>query len=116
MQIGVQVANEIAAVDAQEFDRFLRVNVTGTMLVTRDISAAMKTQAALPVDLASPNRGTTRGAIVNMGSAQSLVAWPGMVQYTASKFAVLGISKNAGKFVLLFFHFLSCFIFTRSST
>jgi NAD(P)-dependent dehydrogenase (short-subunit alcohol dehydrogenase family) len=82
-----------------EFGRFLDVNVRGTLVVLRAVSAAMKAQS--PRDTSSVERGVRgmaqRGAIVTMGSAQSMVAWPGMVQYTASKFAVLGISKNAGE-------------------
>lgn len=75
----------------------LDVNVTGTFLVTRAMSALMKSQEPQVVDKDCPARGTTRGVIVNLGSASSLVATPNMVQYTAAKHAVLGITKNAGK-------------------
>lgn len=86
-----------------EFGRFLGTNVTGTLLVTREVSAAMKAQQPRPVqDNQDPTplaqaRSLARGAIVNMGSAQSFASFPGMVQYTTSKFAVLGMSKNAGE-------------------
>ncbi|KAI1817114.1 NAD(P)-binding protein [Poronia punctata] len=93
--IGVQVAQEVADADAAEFSRFLNVNVTGTLLVTRDVSAIMKKQEPRPLDPACAERGVGRGSIVNMGSLASYVPQPGMVQYTASKHAVLGISRNA---------------------
>lgn len=96
-QIGVQNASETAEADAAEFDRFLGVNVTGTFLVTREVSAIMKTQEPILVDAGSPRRGVSRGAIVNMGSLASFAPQPGMIQYTASKHAVLGLSKNAGE-------------------
>jgi len=93
--IGVQLANEVAQADVPEFDRFLDVNVKGTLLVMRYVSAAMKLQEPRPVDEGLAARGTTRGAIVTLGSAQSFASAPGMIQYTTSKFAVLGLSKNA---------------------
>lgn len=76
-----------------------KVNVTGTFLVTRALSAIMKSQDPIPVDSAVPARGVSRGSIVNLGSASGFVATPGMVQYTAAKHAVNGVTKNAGKFL-----------------
>jgi NAD(P)-dependent dehydrogenase (short-subunit alcohol dehydrogenase family) len=105
VQIGVQVATEIADTSASEFSRFLDVNVTGTFLVTRDVSAAMKAQEPRLANAAQPERGSFRGAIVNMGSASSFVSSPMMVQYTTSKHAVLGLTRNAGE--LLLFPFFS---------
>ncbi|KAI1362867.1 hypothetical protein F5Y08DRAFT_310832 [Xylaria arbuscula] len=94
--IGVQIAKEVSEADVSEFERFLRVNAMGTFLVTRYISAAMKIQEAIPVSsTATCDRGSTRGAIVNVGSLASFIAQPHMVQYTASKHAVLGITRNA---------------------
>lgn len=92
----MQIAHQVADADVDEFKRMLEVNVTGTFLVTRAVSALMRAQDPRPVDAASPTRGMTRGAIVNMGSASSFVATPGMIQYTTAKHAVLGITKNAG--------------------
>ena len=93
----MQLASEVAEASASEFSRFLSVNTTGTFLITRDVSAVMKAQEPKAVDAAHPERGQTRGAIVNMGSAASYVSSPMMVQYTTSKHAVLGLTKNAGK-------------------
>ncbi|KAG8158590.1 hypothetical protein KVR01_011712 [Diaporthe batatas] len=100
--IGVEKAAAVAEADVSEFARFLEVNVTGTFLVTRAASAVMAAQEPLPqLQRRGPGkeavggRSAFRGAIVNMASASSYVSTPGMVQYTTSKHAVLGLSKNA---------------------
>ena len=43
-----------------------------------------------------PRRDLGRGVIINIGSLNSYVAVPGIVQYTAAKHALLGITKSAG--------------------
>lgn len=68
------------------------VNVFGMFLCTRAQSAAMVKQDVKPVS----ERGN-RGVIVNMGSCSSFVATPMMGQYTSSKHAVLGLTRNAGQ-------------------
>ncbi|CAI6101389.1 unnamed protein product [Clonostachys chloroleuca] len=88
--IGVERAAPIAEASLAEFNRFLDVNVSGTFLVTRAASSMMAAQEPIK-DSPSP----VRGAIVNMGSAASFVSTPQMVQYTASKHAILGLTKNA---------------------
>ncbi|KAI1662850.1 NAD(P)-binding protein [Daldinia decipiens] len=94
--IGVQAAKGIYEADVSEFERFMRVNATGTFLVTRYVSAAMKSQELTAVSARTPGkRGSTRGSIVNIGSLASYISQPHMVQYTASKHAVLGVTKNA---------------------
>ena len=70
------------------------VNVTGMFLCTRAQSAAMVKQDIKPLS----ERGS-RGVIVNMGSCSSFVATPNMGQYTSSKHAVLGLTRNAGQWV-----------------
>ncbi|KAF3766677.1 NAD(P)-binding protein [Cryphonectria parasitica EP155] len=89
------VALEIAEASVADFSRFMDVNVTGSFRITQHISALMKAQEPRQIDTASPGRGMTRGAIVLMGSAASFGAQPRMVQYTASKHAVLGLVRNA---------------------
>lgn len=73
------------------------VNVFGMFLCTRALSRVMKIQSLRPVKEGNPRRGETRGAIVNMGSCSSFVATPMLGQYTTSKHAVLGLTRNAGK-------------------
>ncbi|KAI1412629.1 NAD(P)-binding protein [Hypoxylon sp. FL1857] len=93
--IGTQDAVEISEANVAEFRRFMDVNVTGTFLVTRAVSAVMKRQDPTPVSNQPPERAVTRGTIVNMGSGQSFVPGFGQTQYTTSKHAVLGLSRNA---------------------
>ncbi|RYP06575.1 hypothetical protein DL764_003074 [Monosporascus ibericus] len=92
---GVQLVQEVTEADIDEFNNMYKVNVTGTFIVLRAMSADMKAQEALPIDPSSPAGGTTRGSIVCLGSVSSFVATPKMVQYTAAKHAVLGLTKNA---------------------
>lgn len=66
-------------------------------LATRALSAAMKKQDLKIVNTSNSRRGATRGVIVNMGSCSSHVATPQLGQYTTSKHAVLGLTRNAGK-------------------
>ncbi|KAI6356240.1 Short-chain dehydrogenase red2 [Pyricularia grisea] len=93
--IGVKLAKEIAEASPVEFEAMFQVNVKGTFLVTRAISALMKTQDPVPVLRDSPGRGTTRGCIVILGSAAAFAATPNMIQYTTAKHAVLGLTKSA---------------------
>ena len=100
-QIGVQAPAEIADASISEYRRFLDVNVFGMFLATRAQSAAMKKQEPKPVSKNNPKRGATRGVIVNMGSCSSFVSTPMIGQYTTSKHAVLGLTKNAGQWLCL---------------
>jgi len=61
------------------FETVLRVNCSGPFLGTR---------ACLPL-----LRAAGRGAIVNVGSINSLHAFPGSAGYTASKFALRGLTR-----------------------
>ncbi|KAL2867460.1 SDR family NAD(P)-dependent oxidoreductase [Aspergillus lucknowensis] len=93
--IGVQDPRPVSETSMAEFDRFLTVNVRGTMLCTRAVSRAMKLQEPLVVNGRTGPRGAGRGSIVNLASANSFVAMPAIVQYTAAKHAVMGITKTA---------------------
>ncbi|KAI0862315.1 NAD(P)-binding protein [Xylaria cubensis] len=93
--LGAETQREVADADPDEFARLLQTNVTGAFLVMKSISAIMKTQDARLNDTNSPARGTTRGSIVVIGSASSFSSGPGLMQYTTSKFGVLGLAKNS---------------------
>ncbi|KAH8203057.1 hypothetical protein TruAng_002785 [Truncatella angustata] len=95
--IGVQQAADIASLSLAEFQRFLDINTVGMFLVTKEVSIAMRAQEPHAVSHVSPGRGTSRGAIVNLGSGSSMIATPGVLPYTTSKHAALGLSKNSGK-------------------
>lgn len=88
---------EIGESSISEFKRFLEVNVLGMFLAVRAETAAMKRQEPRLVSSKQPQRGKTRGVIINMGSCSSYCATPQLVQYTTSKHAILGLTRNAGK-------------------
>ncbi|MCI3950499.1 MAG: 3-alpha-(or 20-beta)-hydroxysteroid dehydrogenase [Acidimicrobiales bacterium] len=69
----------IDATTATAFERVLRVNALGPFLGTR---------ACLPL-----LRASGRGSIVNIGSIDSVAAAPLTSAYTASKFALRGLTK-----------------------
>ncbi|KAJ5611896.1 NAD(P)-binding protein [Penicillium herquei] len=93
--IGVQQIRPVSETCMAEFDRMMSINVRGTMLCVRIVSEAMKLQPLRVVDGRTGPRGLGRGTIVNVASANAVVAFPGIVQYTAAKHAVLGITKTA---------------------
>ena len=78
----------------------MKVNTLGTLLVTKHVSAAMKKQS-VPTPQKFPGdeapRCPARGSIVLMGSANSVAASPHSVPYVASKHAVAGIARTAGR-------------------
>ncbi|RAK91920.1 oxidoreductase [Aspergillus costaricaensis CBS 115574] len=96
--VGVEQPAEISKASVREFERFMDVNVKGTLLCVRAVSAQMKQQEARHFSLrtSTPARSCGRGVIINLGSSNSYVATPNIVQYTASKHAVMGITRNAG--------------------
>ena len=75
----------------------MNVNVKGVMTCNRAVSKAMLTQKARSVKTRNGTRDVGCGSIVNLGSANSYAAVPGKVAYVASKHAVMGITKSAGK-------------------
>ncbi|KAF2014389.1 NAD(P)-binding protein [Aaosphaeria arxii CBS 175.79] len=93
--IGVNEPMEISEASLVEFDRFYQINVRGVLLCTREASRIMKAQGRKTAQGRSGPKDAGRGAIVNVGSASSYVATPSIVQYTASKHALLGITRNA---------------------
>jgi NAD(P)-dependent dehydrogenase (short-subunit alcohol dehydrogenase family) len=69
----------LSELDAEAFDRVLRVNTIGVFLGLKHALARM-------------SRG---GVIVNAGSTASLRGAPGLAAYVASKHAVLGLTRSA---------------------
>ena len=59
-------------------------------------TTVMSTQEPIIVDADYPERGVTRGAIVNIGSTSSLVGVRGESDYVGSKHAISGMTKSAG--------------------
>lgn len=84
------------------FDKTVAVNIRGTMLVVSTVSKAMASQE--PRTCQNPSarnltatRDLGRGSIVTLASVNAFVPAPGMMSYTSSKHAVIGITKTAGK-------------------
>jgi NAD(P)-dependent dehydrogenase (short-subunit alcohol dehydrogenase family) len=73
-------------VSAEEFEKIVRVNLTGSFLVAREAAAAMKDQ---PADA----RGQ-RGSIVFIASLNSFVSLSEVLAYACSKSGVLGLVRG----------------------
>ncbi len=67
------------------------------MHCVRAVSKAMSAQEPLSYEGRHGSRSLGRGSIINLGSAASYMASEGMLSYTTSKHAVIGITKSAGK-------------------
>ncbi|MDM0069990.1 glucose 1-dehydrogenase [Variovorax sp. J31P207] len=78
---GVYKPLPLAETDTAEFERHTRVNQLGTFLGIRAVLPAMER--------------TGTGAIVNMSSTVALRSAPNAIAYTASKWAVRGMTKAA---------------------
>lgn len=71
----------LEATTEEDFDRVLTVNLKSVFLGMKAVFPSMKRHR--------------RGAIVNISSVAGIVTTPQMAAYTASKFAVRGITKTA---------------------
>jgi NAD(P)-dependent dehydrogenase (short-subunit alcohol dehydrogenase family) len=78
------------------FNKTMETNVKGTMLCMRAMSKVMSEQKPLSYKGRHGPRDLGRGSIVNIGSLSSTVPAAGMMAYTASKHALLGMSRVAG--------------------
>ena len=85
---------------ADDYDRLLRVNAKGALLLMQATVKAMKSQEPLQVDLGRRGvRDVGRGSIVNVSSAMSFAAAPLNTAYVASKHALLGLTRSCGKII-----------------
>lgn len=91
---GVGGGGPMHELSTEIWDRTVGINERGVFLCCREQLAQMVKQT--PVPHSDPTRGEARGAIVNIASMAGKRALRGAVPYTASKHAVIGISKNAG--------------------
>lgn len=81
------------------FTQTVDVNIKGAVYFVRAVSAAMATQDEL-THVSNGRHGSTtrslgRGSIVLLGSVMSYIAGPGMLNYTTSKHAIIGVTKSA---------------------
>jgi 3-oxoacyl-[acyl-carrier protein] reductase len=79
------VASQVTWVEltAEDWDAVLRSNVTGAFLCSRAVYPAM--------------REAGEGAIVNMSSVRVLLGRPGNMHYTASKAALIGLTRTLAR-------------------
>src|SRR5690242_7606510 len=84
------------------FNKTIDTNVKGAVYFVRAITDIMATQDNITHTSSGRHGNVTRslgrGSIVLLGSVSSYVAGPGMLNYTASKHAIMGITKATGKF------------------
>lgn len=74
------------------------------VLCVRAVSEVMSKQDPLTyTSRRHGERSLGRGSIVNLGSLNSYISVPGMLPYTTSKHAVIGLTKSAGKSYLPFY-------------
>jgi len=80
-----------------QFDAAMAVNTRGVVLCLRAVSKVMGSQESVTYTGRHEERSLGRGSIVNVASISGLTGHPGTLAYTASKHAVMGITKAAGE-------------------
>jgi len=78
---GVYLPSPMLDTDTELFERHMRVNQLGTFLGMKSVAKAMGENG--------------EGSIINLSSTVSLRSAPNAIAYTASKWAVRGMSKSA---------------------
>ena len=78
---GILMFSELAKTSLEDYERVIRVNQFGTFLGMRAVADVMA--------------GGDGGSIVNSSSVEGLGGMPMLVAYTASKFAIRGMTKVA---------------------
>ena len=78
---GILIFEELTKTSLEAYDRLVRINQYGTFLGMRSVVASME--------------GAGGGSIINTSSIEGLGGMPFLVAYTASKFAIRGMTKAA---------------------
>lgn len=84
-----------AFAETADWQRILDVNLTGTFFVLRAAARIMLKQE--PILSSIDGRPLQRGSIINFSSIQGVVGIPLSTAYTASKHAVLGLTRTASE-------------------
>ena len=89
--------------DVAEYENMQDVNVKGILLCMKFVMKAMMKHEPKSLQRSPEQkpRPIGRGSIVNVASISGFVGQKGMVQYNASKHAIRGVSKTAGKSTFL---------------
>jgi meso-butanediol dehydrogenase/(S,S)-butanediol dehydrogenase/diacetyl reductase len=76
---GILIGGTVADTTVEDFERVMAVNVRGTFLMCKHSVPALRRAGG--------------GTIINIASANSFIAEPGIAAYCASKAAVLGLTR-----------------------
>ena len=68
------------------------------MLCMREVTRVMIKQEVKSIKSRNGTRILGRGSIVNVGSSNAYITFSGFMSYTASKHAMVGLSKTAGRY------------------
>ena len=79
---GIGGGNRVAETKTEDFDRVLKTNLYGTFWCARAAYPQMKR-----------NEGDPRGVIINISSLAGKQSWSGTGTYSASKFAINGLTQ-----------------------
>ncbi|KAH9218671.1 hypothetical protein DL95DRAFT_458248 [Leptodontidium sp. 2 PMI_412] len=85
----------IADNDLEAYDNIQNTNARGVLYHTKAALQVMLKQDPVVVQGTSRSRTLGRGSIVNVCSVAGILAPPDSVEYNASKFAAIGITKSA---------------------
>ena len=69
-----------------EFERIVKINLTGNFIIAQAVARVMKSQ--------EPDAKGNRGCILNIASLTSFCAFEGVVAYVCSKSGVLGLTRS----------------------
>ncbi|KAG4414265.1 hypothetical protein IFR04_012603 [Cadophora malorum] len=93
---GIYVLNgNIADNNLEAYDNVQNTNARGVLYHTKAALQVMLKQDVTVVQGTSRSRTLGRGSIVNVCSGAGILPPPGSVEYNASKFAAIGITKTA---------------------
>jgi NAD(P)-dependent dehydrogenase (short-subunit alcohol dehydrogenase family) len=81
--------------ETQDWQRILDINRNGTFFILRAAARIMLKQE--PILSSIDGRPLQRGSIVNFGSIQAVIGLPMSTAYTATKHAVLGLTRTASE-------------------
>ena len=93
--IAKKVPGGAAFTSTPDWQTIIDVNLTGTFYVLRAVTQVMLKQSPLLSTI--DGRELSRGVIVNFASILGVVAVPMSTAYTASKHAVMGLTKTASE-------------------
>lgn len=87
---------ETSDLDTAGFDHTFSINSRGLFICLREEIKAMKQQGLTELAEDALERPASRGSIVNVASIAGVSSIYGTIAYTASKHAVVGMTKTAG--------------------